>query len=112
MNVLEKEAVRLPSLKDQLAGILFLPAASPGRSPALIVCHGAGDFKENYFELCESLAGKGIASLVIDMHGHGGSGGDRFHVNISQWVADVRAAVQFLSGHKSIDAEKLAAFGI
>ena len=111
MNVLERESVSLKSLGDALAGTLFLPASSQP-SPALIICHGAGDFKENYFELCEFLGEKGIASLAIDMHGHGASGGARFHVNIKQWVADVQAAINFLSCHPSADANKIGAFGL
>ncbi len=111
MNVLEKESVVLKSLGDDLAGALFLPASFQP-APSLIVCHGAGDFKENYFELCEFLAEKGIASLALDMHGHGASGGERFHVNINQWVADVQAAIKFLAGHPQIDPDKIGAFGL
>src|SRR6266404_2942351 len=115
MNVLERVAAResvvLNSLDENLAGALFLPA-SPDPAPSLIVCHGAGDFKENYFELCEFLAGKGIASLAVDMHGHGASEGARFHVNINQWVADVQAAIKFLGGHPHIDPNKIGAFGL
>ncbi len=54
VNVIERESAResvvLDSLGDEVAGALFLPASSHP-SPSLIVCHGAGDFKENYFEL-------------------------------------------------------------
>src|SRR6266478_2394793 len=115
MNVIERESARecvvLNSLGDELAGTLFLPASSHP-CPSLIVCHGAGDFKENYFELCELLAGKGIDALAIDMHGHGASGGTRFHVNIDHWVADVQTAINFLSSHPNIDPNKIGAFGL
>jgi len=115
MNVVEtgteRECVVLNSLGDKLAGTLFLPTRTHP-SPSLIVCHGAGDFKENYFELCEFLAEKGIASLAIDMHGHGASGGTRFHVKIDQWVADVQAAINFLEGHPNIHSNKIGAFGL
>src|SRR5207302_1416804 len=106
-----QESVELTSLGDKIVGELFLPA-SPAPAPSLIVCHGAGDFKENYFELCAYLAEAGIAALALDMHGHGASGGERFHVNISQWIADVKAAVQFLSTHPNLDPNKIAAFGL
>jgi alpha-beta hydrolase superfamily lysophospholipase len=115
MNVIERESAResvvLDSLGDEVAGALFLPASSHP-SPSLIICHGAGDFKENYFELCQFLTDKGIAALALDMHGHGASGGTRFHVNINEWVADVRAAVKFLASHPQIDPEKICGFGI
>ncbi len=106
-----KETVQLHSLGDELAGILFLPAAT-GPAPVLIICHGAGEFKENYFELCELLAGRGVATLAIDMHGHGQSAGERYYVNMRQWVADVQAAIDFLLTHSKIDGKRIGAFGL
>ena len=105
------ESVSLYSLGDELAGKLYLPATSRP-APALIVCHGAGEYKENYAEMCELLAERGIASLALDMHGHGASGGERFFLRMNEWVADVRAAVGFLSTHQRIDSNKIAAFGL
>ena len=88
------ESVRFRSLGDELVGKLFRPAAGTP-APTLIVCHGAGEFKENYFEMCEVLAGRGVASLALDMHGHGESGGERYFLKIKDWVADIRAAIGF-----------------
>ena len=105
------ESLSLRSLGDDLVGTLFLPT-SEHPAPALIVCHGAGEFKENYFEMCELLARNGVATLAIDMHGHGASAGERFYVSMHQWVADVRAAVDFLVTHPRIDANKIGAFGL
>jgi alpha-beta hydrolase superfamily lysophospholipase len=108
---ISRESVCVRSQGEDLAGQLFLPKmANP--SPVLIVCHGAGEFKENYFEMCELLASRGVASLAIDMHGHGDSAGERFYVSMGQWVADVRAAVDFLVTHPRIDANKIGAFGL
>jgi len=106
-----QESVKLCSLGDTLAGVLFLPT-DDGPAPALIICHGAGEFKENYFDLCECLAAKGVAALAIDMHGHGQSEGDRFHVDISKWVEDIRAAVEFLSKHPRVNGARIGAFGL
>jgi len=106
-----RENVRLRSLGDELAGVLFLPE-SQGRVPVLIICHGAGEFKENYFELCELLASRGVATLAIDMHGHGESAGERYYVNMPQWVADVQAAIDYLLTHPRIDGNKIGAFGL
>src|SRR5206468_2261133 len=105
------EAVTLTSMGFKLAGKLFFP---DGGAPAaaLIICHGAGDFKENYFELAEYLAGRGVAAFALDMCGHGESEGPRFHVSIKQWVADIRAAVDFLSKHQRVDSSRIAAFGL
>jgi len=105
------ESVRLCSQGDQLAASLFLPGGE-ARASAVIVCHGAGEFKENYFEMCEFLSGRGLAALVLDMHGHGESGGERFCVAMRQWVADIRAATDFLSDHPAVDASRIGAFGL
>ena len=96
---------------DTIAGALFLPE-SDNPSPALIVCHGALEFKENYFELCEFLVGKGVAALAIDMHGHGQSEGERFHVNMREWVADIRGAIDLLENHPQVDGNRIGAFGL
>src|SRR3954467_11620089 len=111
MNTLCGEPVVLSSMGDNLSGTLIL-AETKRPSPVLIVCRGAGEFKENYDEFCELLATQGISSLAVDMHGHGGSEGERYHVNIEQWVSDIGAAVDFVSRHPKIDREKIAAFGL
>src|SRR6185295_8123382 len=103
--------VCLRSLGIDLAGTLFLPATELP-APVLIICHGAGEFKENYFELAETLAARGVATLAIDMHGHGQSAGERFYVNIQQWVADIQSAIEFLLLHPRIDGSRIAAFGL
>lgn len=106
-----RETVRLKSLGDEMVGILFLPSTVTP-APVVIVCHGAGEFKENYFELCELLAVRGVAALAIDLHGHGESGGERFCVHVHQWVADVQAAIGFLETHPKIDGKRIGAFGL
>jgi len=108
---MHKEPVHFKALGEKLAGTLVLPDAERP-SPVLIVCHGAGEFKENYEELTEHLAGRGIASLAIDMHGHGESGGDRFCVDMAQWVADIRAAIDFLSCDGRVNGRQIGAFGL
>ena len=106
-----RESVTLRSLEDKLAGVLFLPDTREA-APVLILCHGAGEFKENYFELCGLLAEQGVATLALDMHGHGESGGERFHVDMREWVADIRAAIDFLSAHPRVDEHRIGAFGL
>src|SRR6185436_5346929 len=38
--------------------------------------------------------------------------GNRFHVKIDDWVADVRAAIDYLSSHPQIDHDGIGAFGL
>ncbi len=103
--------VRFRSSTEEIAGVLFMPEfVSP--VPVVVVCHGAGEFKENHFPMCELLARHGIASLAIDMHGHGKSGGERYCVRMDEWVSDTRAAIDFVSSQPGIDPERIAAFGL
>jgi len=104
-----RESVRFTSLGDTIVGTLIIPA-SEEPVPTLIVAHGAGEYKENYEELAEFLAQRGIASLALDMHGHGESGGRRFHVRMAEWVPDLQAAANFLTGRKEIG--RIGLFGL
>ncbi len=104
------ERVTFYSSGDEVVGVLFSPEiATP--LPALIICHGALEFKENFFELSEYLVKRGMAVLAIDMHGHGESRGERFHVNMSEWVADIQAAIMFLESRAEVDSNRIGAFG-
>ncbi|HEY1037744.1 MAG TPA: alpha/beta hydrolase [Candidatus Paceibacterota bacterium] len=100
------------SKEARIAGTLFVPESpAASTSPALLVCHGAGDFKENFYELAEFLSANGIASLCIDMHGHGESEGDRFAVRMSEWTADISAAIDFLLSQPTINPDDIHGFG-
>ena len=105
--------VELTSLGIVLKAYLITPN-SPGRDkvPLVIVSHGAGSVKENYLELAAHLAGGGVASLLVDMHGHGQSGGEPFQVNIKEWVADIQAAIDYAQQLPEVDPNKIAAFGL
>ncbi|MGH7952397.1 MAG: alpha/beta hydrolase, partial [Limisphaerales bacterium] len=108
---MKPDQIYFQSLGEKISGMFFVPA-SEELLPALIVCHGAGEFKENYFELCEALAARGVATLAIDMHGHGASGGERFCIRMNEWVPDIRAAIDFLSARQEIDKNRIGAFGL
>ncbi len=106
-----QEHVSFPSLGDDLRAILTLPPG-PGPHPVLVITHGAGEFKENYLELSEHLAAAGVAGLALDMHGHGESGGKRYQIEMREWVADIRAACDFIGIHPQLDANRIGAFGL
>lgn len=110
-TVARPDPVQVKSGEDWLSGSLFLP---PGDEPVPVVlfCHGAGEFKENYYEFAEYLAQQGIASLALDMHGHGKSEGARYQVDMREWVTDVTAAVEWLVHHPRIDANGIGALGL
>jgi hypothetical protein len=112
---MRKEKLQLTSLGDTLKGVLFLPDVQsiekPSLLPAVILCHGAIDYKEHFFGFAAFLAESGYAALAIDMHGHGESEGDRYHVKMSEWVPDIEAAVEVLSSHHEIDGSRIGAVG-
>jgi len=109
MNLVLREQVQVQSNGETLSGALFLPSVCP--CPAIVVSHGAGDYKENYTEFCEYLARKGLGCLALDMHGHGASGGKRTFVEMRDWCADIRAGLTFLSQDKRVNSQALGAFG-
>jgi len=108
---MNQQSVTFQSCGDSMAGQLFLPE-SPGATPTLIICHGASEFKENYFDLCAFLAMRGITAFAIDMHGHGESAGPRYHVEMRSWIADIRAAIDTLAKYPQVDQQRICAFGL
>ncbi len=78
------QSVSFNSEGYRIAGNLFLTDAQ--RSvPLVVVCHGAGGWKEDFKQLCEVLAGAGYAALAIDMRGHGQSEGPPWYLDMCQW---------------------------
>lgn len=112
---MRKEVLQLTSLGDTLKGVLFLPdsdsSATRALLPAVIICHGAIDYKERFFSFATFLAEHGYAALALDMHGHGESEGHPFHVKMDEWVPDIDAAIEALSAHAEIDALRIGALG-
>jgi alpha-beta hydrolase superfamily lysophospholipase len=106
-----RETVRLTSLGDEIVA-LFVPGITDKPAPVLIVTHGAGEFKENYLEMADHLSKRGISCLLMDMHGHGASGGKRYHVCIKEWVADLKAAIDYLETREDIDSTQISGFGL
>jgi uncharacterized protein len=109
--VSQREPVTFSSLGDRIQATLFTPPG-PGPHPVLIITHGAGEFKENYYELSEHLVEQGIAALAMDMHGHGDSGGRRYQIQMREWVADISAACDFVHKHSALDESRIGAFGL
>lgn len=107
---MDRFSVTFKSGRDTIAGVMVCPdAARP--SPALLLCHGALDFKENFAEMQSYLASRGIASLAVDMRGHGASSGPRWHVDMDAWVEDIRRGLDFLQAHPAVRSNSLGAFG-
>ena len=112
---MRREDHQFKSLGDTIKCRLFLPDTTNSTSnhlfPVVILCHGAIDYKEHFFELAEFLAQNGYAALAMDMHGHGESEGARYHVRMQQWVPDIIAGLEFLSSDERIDESRVGAIG-
>ncbi len=105
-----EEDVTFEAEGEKLVGVLF-HENSGAPAPALVLCHGALEFKEHFFELGRYLAARGIAALALDMRGHGESEGPRYHVRMAQWTADVHAALSYLARRPDVDGDRLGSFG-
>jgi len=89
------EAVAFSSANNELSGALF-EAPSP-RPVAVVLCHGAFEFKGNWLDYAERLAGQGFTTLAFDFTGHGESKGLRGTVDMHVWPYDIREALNLLS---------------
>jgi dienelactone hydrolase len=102
----------------ELAGDLTLPLTE-GPHPAALLLHNAAGSRAEQAELAIELARRGIASLRLDLRGHGDSiNRGRFdpdddstrHV-VAESPADVRAALEALPRLAAIDGTRVAAVG-
>lgn len=93
-----------------LTAHLALPEApeAPGPYPGLVVCHGfpmgkqqAATSGQTYPQLADELAAEaGFAVLTFNFRGSGDSGGD---FSLGGWLADIRAAVDYLEARDDVD---------
>lgn len=102
----------------QLIGDLNLPGLATQLPAVLMLNQAAGD-RAVYAQLARQLADRDIASLRLDLPGHGDS------TNLGAFVpgelprdpkiwdaeADIQAAVEFLKRHERVDADRLAVVG-
>lgn len=110
--------VEITSGDWQLIGDLQVPAA-PGLVPAVLMLNQAAGTRAAYADLAAELGKRGIATLRLDLRGHGES------TNLGRFVpgqqgrssmvwdaeADVIAAQQYLAARDGIDPAKVAIVG-
>jgi uncharacterized protein len=95
----------------RLTGTLVLPKI-PGAHPAVVYIHGSGGGTRGYFSsLPFLLAARGIASLVYDKRGSGGSSGNRHISSFENLADDALSAVRYLQSRKEIDARHIGLYG-
>jgi uncharacterized protein len=104
--------VRFEGEAGMLAGTVYLPSV-PGLHPAVVLVHGSGpDSREPYRNLAAHFARSGVAALVYDKRGLGGSTGDWRTAGFESLADDAIAAVRLLREHADVDPERVGLWGI
>ncbi len=97
----------------RFTGALYKPEGQPP-FPAIVVVHPASEGEQNapfYDHLKSELPDHGIALLVFDRRGAGGSEGDFETADFDELAADVIAAVEYLASREDIDPAKIGLHG-
>lgn len=97
-----------------LAGDLYKPKNSDGKSAAVAVCGPFGAVKEQASGFyANQLASRGLIALAFDPSFTGESGGEPRYMNSPDInTEDFSAAVDFLSVRDDVDPEKIGILGI
>jgi alpha-beta hydrolase superfamily lysophospholipase len=100
------EEIYFPSGDMKLHGVIYLPQGV-GRFPGVVMCHGMASDHRSMRPCAQQLARKGIATLALDLRGHGRSTGT-LDGSIGQ---DVVAAYNTLKNHAKVDSERIGLVG-
>ncbi|NNF03700.1 MAG: hypothetical protein HKN17_04460 [Rhodothermales bacterium] len=110
--------VRIRSGDWVLVGDLMVPD-EPAQPPVVLLLNQAAGNRTVYRDLARRLAARGMASLRLDLRGHGEStnmgqfvpGGESPDAMIWDAEADVVSAAQFLRGHPQLEGSRIGVVG-
>jgi pimeloyl-ACP methyl ester carboxylesterase len=108
---LEEEELHFANGEVTLAGTVVYPTG-PGPFPGIVLLHGSGAegrWASRY--LANELARRGVAALIFDKRGVGGSGGDWRGVGFAELVGDASAAVEALRSRPRIAPDRVGIHG-
>lgn len=86
----------------------FVPAATAGRAPAVLVLNGNAGNRFHRAPFAHALSRAGFAVLLFDYRGYGGNPGAPTEQGLR---ADARAAARYLAARDDVDARRIAYFG-
>ena len=104
-----EEDVKLPNGEVTLAATLLLPEGR-GPFPAVVFLHGSGDAPRLGLgdrARAHAYLREGIAVLVYDKRGIGGSSGDYRRVGMRELAGDGLAALRWLGGRREVRKDAL-----
>ncbi len=108
------EKVEFNSNGLKIVGNLFIPENLNQKHPVVVVIGPVAFVKEQSpIQYATRLAKAGYAALIFDPRYHGESAGEprRFESGKSK-VEDLSSAIEFLSNHKFVDANRIYALGV
>lgn len=120
-NADRENRITLESAGWKLVGDLRIPDSGE-RVPAVLLLNQAAGSRQVYEDLAASLAKRGVASLRLDLRGHGESTNlgrftppeiDEHDRETMIWRSDIdiTAAHQFLKSHERVDPERIGMVG-
>lgn len=107
-------AITIPKGPISLAGLLFAPPNTSGKTAALIVVHPGGGVKEQTAQTyAKKLANSGFTTVAYDASYQGASGGEpHFLEDPNERVSDVYAVINYLQGLDTVNPEEIGVVGI
>ena len=114
-DVIDHQKVTFPNRYGiTLAADLYMPKGTEGKLAAIAVCGPFGAVKEQCSGLyAQTFAERGFVTLAFDPSFTGESGGQpRYMASPDINTEDFMAAVDFLSLHERVDAERIGICGI
>jgi dipeptidyl aminopeptidase/acylaminoacyl peptidase len=112
-NLYKQEQVSILSNNIMLAATLVMPAAK-GKHPAVVFAPGSAALSRDEsspFREFHPLISNGIALLIYDKRGTGGSSGDWQQASFDDLAKDVLAGVTYLKNRKEINRQKIGVWG-
>ena len=105
--------LRIPSGTAQLAATLYLPGGGAGARSGIVLLQGssAQSRREDLFH-ADLFARAGLAVLLYDKRGHGGSTGDYAAATYDVLADDAAAAVKCLQSQPEVDPQRVGVWGM
>jgi alpha-beta hydrolase superfamily lysophospholipase len=106
-----EQAVELRAADGSALSGTWATPEGTGPWPSVACIHGLTLTRSIFDEAAGALAGQGVASLRLDLRGHGRSGGALKEQGFNDQVADVGAAFQGLAGLPGADPARRGLLG-